>query len=258
MRFHPKRGSKINITATSCMEFFIDRIPLRLKAKLDSLLRACYMSKGYVIVPALQNGFLGDSYGLKYVLHSQLDTLGDIKDDYSFDNILKTDVVLDIGANIGGFSLPASQKARVVYAVEPLYADVLKRNIALNDIENVTVFDCGIGLDTRETISYGERKKEVFCASMRDILDCIGGCDFLKIDCEGAEWTLTVDDLKKVRRRIEGELHISHGEDESLFWDRLCSAGFDFNIVVKRRLATRLFHAYKPLSSPKQKEKMLE
>ncbi|HMV50520.1 MAG TPA: hypothetical protein PKD31_22460, partial [Blastocatellia bacterium] len=33
-----------------------------------------------------------------------------------------------------------------------------------------------------------------------------GGCDFLKCDCEGAEWQIDPDDLAGIRR-IEMELH---------------------------------------------------
>jgi len=43
-------------------------------------------------------------------------------------------VVLDLGANVGCFTLRAAQKAKHVYAVEPLYTDELVSNIALNEI----------------------------------------------------------------------------------------------------------------------------
>jgi hypothetical protein len=39
------------------------------------------------------------------------------------------------------------------------------------------------------------------------IITMAGGCDFLKCDCEGAEWQIIPEDLEGVRR-IEMELHI--------------------------------------------------
>jgi hypothetical protein len=42
--------------------------------------------------------------------------------------------------------------------------------------------------------------------SLRQILIIAGGCDFLKCDCEGAEWQIQPEDLAGVRR-IEMELH---------------------------------------------------
>ncbi|HUW85261.1 MAG TPA: FkbM family methyltransferase, partial [Methanoregula sp.] len=39
------------------------------------------------------------------------------------------------------------------------------------------------------------------------IIEMAGGCDFLKCDCEGAEWHIVPEDLTGIRR-IEMELHI--------------------------------------------------
>jgi len=220
----------------------VGMIPEWLRAGVDRVLRLYYYSKGWVFfMNPMDPDIVVLHGGLNYAFSSQLATLSDVEREYVFDDIEKDDVVLDIGANIGGFSLPASLMAHKVYAVEPLYADVLKHNIALNNIENVTVFDCGIGSGTRETLSYGERTKKVFCPPIKKILDSIGGCDFLKIDCEGPEWALTVDDFKQVRRRIEGELHLFNGEDEAVFWRLLKSAGFEVEFSV-RNSSSRIFH----------------
>ena len=42
---------------------------------------------------------------------------------------------------------------------------------------------------------------------MGEFAGMIGGCDFLKCDCEGAEWSIRPEDLDGVRR-IEMELHV--------------------------------------------------
>jgi hypothetical protein len=76
--------------------------------------------------------------GLKYTLcrTSNLDVISQVAHDYLFDDIKDTDVVLDIGAHIGAFSLPASRKAKQVYALEPLFCNLLRANIELNGIKN--------------------------------------------------------------------------------------------------------------------------
>ncbi len=83
--------------------------------------------------------------------------------EYRFDDIQKDDLVIDIGANVGGFCIRAARRSDHVLAVEPVLAEALRENIAI-------------------------------------------GCDFLKCDCEGAEWTIQPSDLDGVRR-IEMELH---------------------------------------------------
>ncbi|MFY9981003.1 MAG: FkbM family methyltransferase, partial [Methanoregula sp.] len=52
--------------------------------------------------------------------------------EYHFDDILKEDRVLDIGANVGAFCLRAARVSRHVTAIEPVTADILEENIDLN------------------------------------------------------------------------------------------------------------------------------
>jgi len=42
---------------------------------------------------------------------------------------------------------------------------------------------------------------------LKQIISMAGGCDFLKCDCEGAEWLIEPTDFASVRR-IEMELHL--------------------------------------------------
>lgn len=121
-------------------------------------------------------------------------------------DIKSTDIVIDIGACIGGFTIPAAMVARHVYAVEPLYADELRRNVVLNNLEDkVTVIDAGLGCGDPITVRYGERKRIIKTMTLSELRE-VGGCDFLKCDCEGAEWTIHPEDLDGVRR-IELEIH---------------------------------------------------
>lgn len=130
---------------------------------------------------------------------------------YDISVIRPDDIVLDIGATGGGFAMHAARTAKHVYAVEPLYTDVLKENLKINSINNITVLDMALGF-------YGERELEYACSvykksktvqfmSLTDIIKICGGhVDFLKLDCEGGEWYIKPDELKGIRQ-IEAETH---------------------------------------------------
>lgn len=226
------------------VEGFIKSIPWGIRKDLDRLLRAHYAKEGYMVIPKFE-GFVCDSDNLQYELCEHLYSLNCVVNEYKFSDMLKSDVVVDLGANIGAFALRASLRASIVYAIEPLYADLLKRNIHHNGIDNVYVFDVGISdILENKNIQYGERRKKVPCVPLSEILDNTEGCDFLKTDCEGGEWFFTEEDLKRVRRRIEGELHLFNGEKEEEFWKLLDVAGFDVTHTYRYK-TTRLFHAYR-------------
>jgi len=126
--------------------------------------------------------------------------------EYHFDDIGKDDVVVDIGANAGAFCIRASRFSNHVIAVEPLIPEILAGNIALNR-SRVVVLDCALGDGSMKEVSWDGLKKPMRTATLKSIIDRAGGCDFLKCDCEGAEWFIRPEDLDGIRR-IEMELHI--------------------------------------------------
>jgi FkbM family methyltransferase len=126
--------------------------------------------------------------------------------DYHFDDIRKDDVVVDIGANAGAFCIRASRFSDHVIAVEPLTTGLLARNIALNR-SPVRVLDLALGDGSRQEITWDGLRKTLNTVNLRTIIDRAGGCDFLKCDCEGAEWVIRPQDLNGIRR-IEMELHL--------------------------------------------------
>ena len=65
--------------------------------------------------------------------------------EYNYDDVRSSDIVLDIGANIGAFSFNVCKNVDHVYAVEPVLTSTLKSNISLNNIKNITVLECGLG-----------------------------------------------------------------------------------------------------------------
>lgn len=144
----------------------------------------------------------------------------DLRDDYETDaivikeifeeNVYEVDpgrfayggVVVDIGANIGAFSLYAAQHANRVYAIEPEPNNLkaLKNNIELSKLNNITVVPFGIS-DKNDIAVISDRgggstikDDGIFGAEIELItLDAlfanynINDVDVLKIDVEGSE-----------------------------------------------------------------------
>lgn len=227
------------------INILVKHIPKGIRYKLDCLMRDYYASKECMVIPYI-DGLIVECDGIKYEFGYEIRHVQSVKREYRFADILKTDVIIDIGANIGAFSLPVACIAKKVYAVEPLYADILKRNIRLNHLNNVYVFEVGITDKMKnQVIQFSDRKKRVCCVPLSKILDQTEGCDFLKLDCEGGELSITVEDLKRVRRRVEGELHLFNGENPHTFFKMFKDAGFYVEVVDTLSSLTKLFHAYR-------------
>jgi FkbM family methyltransferase len=136
--------------------------------------------------------------------------------------------VVDIGANIGLFSLMAAQRAACVLSFEPftLCFEWLLRNVEANGLGDVIrPFNSAVGRDVgmRTLFVQSEFTSNSFyqtrgdpvsvpCTTLAVIVDehCGGRCDFLKLDCEGAEFEILSEakgeTLKRVRT-IALEVH---------------------------------------------------
>ncbi len=165
--------------------------------------------------------------------------------------------VVDIGAALGDFTVFAASRATHgwVYAFEPAPDSVaiLQRNLELNKIRNVTVFPNAVAatagtltLDLSGGVPVQYRtagaqsgglhhnvtqpaglQLTVQSLALADVLADLprGVCDFLKMDCEGAEYDilLNLDDvaLGRVRRICleyhEGVTEYSHADLEGHF-----------------------------------------
>jgi FkbM family methyltransferase len=121
-----------------------------------------------------------------------------------------TDVVLDVGANIGCTALLFSELARTVYAFEPspsTYA-LLARNVERAERRNVVLQNLALGalageasltfaptnrsggfVSDRTQASIGHAKEKISVRSLDDIMTATGipRVDFIKIDVEGFE-----------------------------------------------------------------------
>ena len=136
-----------------------------------------------------------------------LENLYQVNLEYRYEDLKPDDIVLDLGANIGAFSLRAAQKCKHVYAVEPLYTEELNANIALNNLQGkMTVIPYGVGMGKNIPIRYQNREKLIQTYPLSEILKMTGKVTFLKCDIEGAEWSIRPEDLNGIRR-MEFEVH---------------------------------------------------
>ncbi|MDD1662022.1 MAG: FkbM family methyltransferase [Methanomicrobiales archaeon] len=126
--------------------------------------------------------------------------------EYWIDDIRRGDHVLDIGANVGAFSLRAARSSLHVVAVEPVATEILEENLRLNHAE-VRVIRGALGTGKPAEIDWDDTRVRVPTYTLGQLITMAGGCDFLKCDCEGAEWLIRPEDLAGIRR-IEMELHL--------------------------------------------------
>jgi FkbM family methyltransferase len=178
------------------------------------------------------------STGVRIETHEQLAaaTIGVIfvKRDYG---VVETGwIVVDIGANIGIFSLYAGRTSSIVYCYEPVQAnfELLRKNIVTNGLSSrVSAFPFAVGgkneqRDIRTSyVHVGHSlysdlvpdtlgSVKVQCLALDDIFDQNGidRCDLLKLDCEGAEfeslYAASPQTLRRIKR-IRMEFHETHG-----------------------------------------------
>lgn len=137
---------------------------------------------------------------------------------YKFDPSYVTDgVVIDIGANIGSFSLLVPpDKTVLAFEPEPHNYAMLMANIEENNRKNIIARQVAVGYPGKTKImdlqggSFmdADEGTEVDRISINDI--AFDKCDFFKIDCEGAEYQIFDDmtdkTLKKIKR-FAAEFH---------------------------------------------------
>lgn len=89
--------------------------------------------------------------------------------------VKKGAVVVDIGASIGDFAILSGKRAKIVYALEkdPERIKLMRMNLQKNHSHNIQIMEGQV----RSLDEIFRRLK-------------IQKCDFLKIDCEGGEYTI--------------------------------------------------------------------
>jgi FkbM family methyltransferase len=164
---------------------------------------------------------------VKFYTTPDLETIDQVYNDYWFDDLKSDDVVVDIGANIGGFSLVAAKKARMVYSYEPIRHHELFDNVLLNGNQNVKVSPFGLGDGQPTLIEWEGIKKTVETFRFEQVPEHT----FLKIDSEGAEWHIPPEQLAQPRR-IEAELHWwGHGKKYWPGWKQVLDEYYEYDLT---------------------------
>jgi len=123
--------------------------------------------------------------------------------------IENSDTIIDIGGHIGLFALFSSQfcKSGKIYCFEPIKEnfEMLKSNVELNHITNIIPTNAAVSKDNSSVTIYlnedeaghsmhvvGTKSVQVESISLQAIFDSynIDSCDFLKVDCEGEEYSI--------------------------------------------------------------------
>jgi FkbM family methyltransferase len=190
----------------------------------------------------------GDRYGLYEVLRGDYTAQGQ--------TLAPGDTVLDIGANIGCFSLLAATlvgpEGRVI-AVEPEAATYqqLVRNIERNQLTNVVPCRCAVG-GAEGTVQLRVSRTSLFSSVFAHVDDHdidgevqevrlltletlmrehdVENCAYLKLDCEGAEYDIldSLDGAVADRvRQVSLEVHRVPERSTAELVARMASLGFD-------------------------------
>jgi FkbM family methyltransferase len=176
-------------------------------------------------------------------------------------NFGKGTTVLDIGANQGFFSLYAASRGASVFAFEPCSDnfEMLKWNVARNGLDSsVHAFNQAVtgkkgsiaffvGVDSSGCIlsgtastydpnrgGIGVQTRAVQSTTLDSVLDDfqIETCDFLKMDCEGAEYGILANTSQKSFDRIARiSLEAHYGRCQEAV-DSLVKAGFEMIYVT--------------------------
>lgn len=174
------------------------------------------------------------------------------------------DTVLDIGANYGNFTLYAALKARngKVYAFEPFKEvnKILEKNISINRLNNVKLIKKAVSNKSGSRDFYIAKKDNVshsfFESNVSDVKEKIDNIkvktislkdflsqekikkvDFLKMDCEGAEYEILFSSEKALKAidKISMETHyVDEKRNVIALKSFLEKNGFDVSIDPNR------------------------
>jgi FkbM family methyltransferase len=193
------------------------------------------------------------------------------------ENIEQGSTIIDIGSNTGFFSILASKLCGEgkVYSIEayPLNFKKLKKNIEINSIRNIEPFNFFIGSSNNIRKLGISNENEGNCGGYTNDLDKkiievqgktlnnlikenqIGKIDFMKVDCEGAEYEIfetlgnkTFENIKLLAM----EIHYINGKNPFELIGLFKRKGFSVEILEHEPNKNMLIFAKKK-TTPKRK-----
>ena len=181
------------------------------KGNLQKYINRRFQSKEQAVITYKYYDHIVTKTGLKINITQDFNTVEDVIGDYQTDDLDRSFVAVDIGANIGGFTLMASQRCDHVFSVEPVRVKEFKNNIALNNIHNVFLFKKALGDGSPIDIGWGGTINTVQTVTFNEVVSMANSMypdkkKFLKCDCEGGEKFIPLE-LLATFDRIEMELH---------------------------------------------------
>lgn len=189
------------------------------------------------------------------------------------------DTVIDVGANIGCFTIYAAKRVGTLGKVIALEPDEnsfrqLTRNLQLNSLSNVVPLRLAVG-GHEGTVSFHSSELALFSSTYASVNGVdIGGtvqevsmttlntimndhgvrrCDYLKLDCEGAEYEIIRTLSAEIGSRIEQitmEIHRVSGGDPTQMRQNLRDLGFALlhrgNVSYLRRVGDGIAPVQQP------------
>ena len=147
-----------------------------------------YYDPGFVTIDLTKFDII-ETDGYRFYVTDQINMNQRVIGNSWFEGVRSTDIVVDIGANIGAITIPLAKVAKKVYAIEPLYYEELEANVKLNGLNNVEILKCGIGEASEIEIDFAGRKRTALLIPFSVLKERIGEqINFLKMDGEGCEW----------------------------------------------------------------------
>ena len=157
-------------------------------------------------------------------------------------------LVVDVGANVGVFSLFAARFARLVYALEPASSNYSRLVPNTSRVQKIVPLNCAcaahdgrgsldvsgspdaFSLMTNPSAGIQESVEVISLATLFERFR-IGRCDYLKLDCEGAEFEIILEAdsslLNRVQRIVmEYHDHLSNKYSHVDLLERLKILGF--------------------------------
>lgn len=171
-----------------------------------------------------------------------------LDDEYGLKSMTsKPSVIVDVGGNIGLFSLWARHlfpKASIhVYEPNERVYPLLEHNVAASNIETYknavsSIDGCGELVDEGDSRLASAKiapSGEIEFVSLKSVILDVGGkIDLLKLDCEGGEWEIFNDreSFKQVDR-VRMEYHLTEGRSLHDLDIAVKQIGFEIQNLVK-------------------------